>query len=182
MITVVQLEEPFSAKRLARPLAKAFRAKVSFPKEVFHVSRSSLSLGRNQWDAEAVVEEVEKKFPGIVLGLFPHDLYVGAMNYVFGAAHLGGRGGVMSYYRLRPPPARRKSEEKMVEGLFMKRVEKEAIHELGHVLGLHHCRSERCVMSFSPSLYWVDFKGKDFCSRCAGRVRELVEERLKPGS
>ncbi|MCX6767814.1 MAG: hypothetical protein NTY90_03755 [Candidatus Micrarchaeota archaeon] len=179
MLSVVQLEEKFPTRRLLRALGKAFKTQFSFPTRVVHVSRAALSHARNQWDAEAVLDDVEKKVPGMSLGLFPHDMYVGVMNFVFGAAHLRGRAGVLSYYRLRPPPARKKSEEKAVDDLFMKRVEKEAVHEVGHVLGLHHCGNERCVMSFSPSLYWVDFKKTDFCPACAAKAKELVSERLR---
>jgi len=183
MISVVQLEEAFPARKIAPALEKAFRTKLAFPRQVAHVSRSSLNLARGQWDAEAILEEMEKKFPGkgIVLGLFPHDLYVGSMNFVFGAAQLGGRTAILSYHRLKPPAARKKSEKKAVENLFIKRVEKEAVHELGHVLGLHHCRDEHCVMSFSPSLYWVEFKSREFCPGCSEVFNDLLKERV-PGA
>jgi len=181
MISVVAVEEAFPVRKLAPVLEKAFRSKVSFPRGVVHVSRSAFNLVRKQWDAEAVIDELEKKVPGksIVLGIFPHDLYVGSMNFVFGAAQLGGKVAVLSTNRLKPPAAKRKSEKRAVEDIFMRRVEKEALHEVGHAFGLHHCRSERCVMSFSPSLYWVEFKPREYCEACAETLVDLAAERAE---
>jgi len=178
MISIIQVDESFPVKRIAAPVEKALGEKIAFPPEVVHVSRAAFSIGRGQWDAEAVIAELERKVPGSVLGIFPHDLYVGAMNFVFGAARMGGGAGVLSYHRLRPGHAF-KGDERVVAKTFLERVEKEAVHELGHLLGLHHCRNDRCVMSFSPSLYWVDFKEKKFCRNCSARLRELEESRLR---
>ncbi|HIC98260.1 MAG TPA: matrixin family metalloprotease, partial [Pyrodictiaceae archaeon] len=36
--------------------------------------------------------------------------------------------------------------------LFKLRALKEAMHEIGHVLGLLHCTDKRCVMHFSNSI------------------------------
>jgi hypothetical protein len=43
---------------------------------------------------------------------------------------------------------------------------KEAVHELGHVYGLLHCKNTRCVMHFSISLHYVDTKERSFCQSC----------------
>ena len=56
--------------------------------------------------------------------------------------------------------------------LFQHRVLKEAIHELGHTLGLSHCGNRRCVMHFSNSLSDTDIKGQDLCLNC----RSLLED------
>ncbi len=53
---------------------------------------------------------------------------------------------------------------------FRLHVLKEAAHELGHTLGLGHCPDRRCVMHFSNTLDDTDFKGADFCLRCARQV------------
>jgi len=50
--------------------------------------------------------------------------------------------------------------------LFRERLTKEAVHELGHVYGLGHCRDRRRVMAFSNALADTDEKRADFCVRC----------------
>jgi archaemetzincin len=49
-------------------------------------------------------------------------------------------------------------------------VEKETLHELGHILGLEHCPNPRCVMSFSNSIYDVDRKEARFCEMCKKKL------------
>jgi Peptidase family M54 len=77
-----------------------------------------------------------------VLAVNAHEL-----NFVFGIAQSRGRAAVISLCRLglgADPPLRRE------------RVLKEAVHELGHTLGLNHCPDAKCVMHFSNSLADTD--------------------------
>lgn len=47
------------------------------------------------------------------------------------------------------------------------RLLKEAVHELGHTLGLPHCEDYQCVMSASHAIELVDLKTSRF-ARLAG--------------
>jgi archaemetzincin len=101
-----------------------------------------------------------------VLGVADADLFIPIFTFVFGEARLGGRAAVVSIARLRPqfygqPESRR---------VLFERAEKEAMHELGHVHGLVHCRDFSCVMHFSNSVEEVDVKGEAFCPRCRERL------------
>ena len=106
-----------------------------------------------------------------VIGLTPVDLYVPILKYVFGEAELGGRGAVVGYHRLR--------EE--FYGLpdnpdaLARRVGCEVIHELGHVVGLHHCENYTCVMASAHSVERVDLKSNYFCSHCLPLFRRATE-------
>lgn len=106
-----------------------------------------------------------------VLGVTEADLYVPSLNFVFGEA---GRDGsaIISLFRLRPEFY---GEPKDV-GLFLERASKEAVHELGHTLGLGHCTDPGCVMFFSNSIIDTDRKNRTFCKACHPRVLQNVEK------
>lgn len=53
------------------------------------------------------------------------------------------------------------------EALLRQRLLKESMHELGHVAGLRHCFTERCVMNESPALGQVDAKQAGLCAECS---------------
>lgn len=84
----------------------------------------------------------------VSLWVISDDLYVQGMNFVFGVAHYG-KAAVLSTCRL--------------DSLDL--IIKEAIHEMGHVLGLHHC-TNYCVMQFSNSLDEAKEKPAALCERC----------------
>jgi predicted Zn-dependent protease len=95
-----------------------------------------------------------------VLAVTEADLYADDLNFVFGIAQSGGRAAVISLCRLglgADPPLRRD------------RALKEAVHELGHALGLVHCPDPKCVMHFSNSLADTDRKGSALCPVCQRR-------------
>ncbi|MEM3166362.1 MAG: archaemetzincin family Zn-dependent metalloprotease, partial [Candidatus Methanomethylicia archaeon] len=108
-----------------------------------------------------------------ILGVVDVDIYADELNFVFGEAILNGRFALISLFRLRP--------EFYGYGvdleLLFERALKEAVHELGHTLGLTHCPDRRCVMHFSNSILDTDYKSYEFCSNCRFKILDVV---LKP--
>jgi archaemetzincin len=92
------------------------------------------------------------------------DLFVPGLNFVFGLAP--GSTAVISLVRLR----HEYYGERKNEYLFRDRALKEAIHELGHTFGLHHCPDIRCIMHFSNCLEDTDIKCPDFCKVCSNKI------------
>ena len=105
----------------------------------------------------------------MILGVTGVDLTAPGLNFVFGLADPGSRVAVISLARLYPEFYGQPRDP----GLFKARAVKEAVHELGHLLGLDHCPDPACVMAFSNSLADTDRKEPGFCLRC----RELGREK-----
>ena len=97
----------------------------------------------------------------VTLAVTEHDIYANNLNFVFGEAELNGRRAIISLYRLKPELYGQRDNS-----LFRLRVLKEAMHELGHVFGLKHCKNRRCVMYFSNSIVDTDIKDWKYCQSC----------------
>ncbi len=131
------------------------------------ISESSHNLQRRQYNAEVLVAVLSEKIPvdaKKLLGVVDADLFVPDLNFVFGLA--AGNAAVVSLARLRPEYY----GENKNEYLFRERTLKEAIHELGHTFGLHHCPDIGCIMHFSNCLEDTDVKGPGFCKVCSNKI------------
>lgn len=123
----------------------------------------ALDPSRQQVNALRLLESLPQPRPGeAALCLTPLDLFLPAFTFVFGASLLGERRSVLSYARLRPQPPN--------ADVFHRRVLVEALHELGHGLGLTHCLQAACPMhqSFHPEA--VDLKDTDYCPLCLEKL------------
>ena len=118
---------------------------------------------RRQYRGEAFLESLPIGEEDRHVGLVDADLYVPGLNFIFGLADRSTGRAVVALLRLRQEFYGLEPNGE----LFLERVLKEVLHELGHTWGLGHCPNPRCVMHFSNSLFDTDRKDPSFCPRCS---------------
>jgi archaemetzincin len=145
-----------------------------FPDTTCTTMKSSLPLPKDAYDKKrsqhnssqilTALRAWTAKHPNTdrTLAVVDTDIYAHGLNYVFGEAYSPGKAALISLWRLKPefygePPQ---------QDAFNLRALKEAVHELGHTLGLQHCPRDSCVMHFSNSIFDTDKKQTLFCDQC----------------
>ena len=129
---------------------------------------SAFDKKRKQYRSSVILSQLqgyaaEKKGLNRVLGVADVDLFVPDLNFVFGEAACPGKAALISLWRLRPEFYGAAPDMT----LFLSRTLKEAVHEVGHTLGLRHCARPSCVMHFSNSIFDTDKKQSLFCDQCS---------------
>jgi len=119
-------------------------------KDAYNVNRVQYNASKllNYLNIIRSTSKLRANEDSVSLWIISDDLYVPGMNFVFGVAH-PGKAAMLSTHRLDSRDL----------------INKEAIHETGHVLGLQHCTND-CVMQFSNSLYEAKEKPAKLCERC----------------
>jgi archaemetzincin len=164
-------EVPADVKRHASAaLRSVYDAEVTVADEQ-PIPEGAFDASRGQYRAEQFIEVTDRAGRGEKnIAVTTEDIYYRRRNYVFGLAYLNGAGSVISTHRLRTSSDGGVSNKPAAE-VFEDRVRKEAVHEIGHTLGLDHCDNNRCVMSFSPTVREVDVKEEHLCGSCSTDVR-----------
>ncbi len=131
-----------------------------------HIDLSEyFDAARRQYNGNALIKVVQLlSFPESdkTLAFFNVDLFVPILTFIFGQAYLGGNAGIVSMYRL---DNKRYGMPKNNQ-LLLERLIKEANHELGHTLGLIHCKEPLCVMHSSTYVEDIDQKSRHVCNKC----------------
>ncbi len=105
-----------------------------------------------------------------VVGVLSVDLFVPIFSHVYGEAQQGGTCAVVSTFRTGDSQVGRQS----VGAVLLERTAKIALHELGHLFNLTHCRDPRCLMHFSGDLMMLDQIQFHFCHYCRAFWRSAV--------
>jgi archaemetzincin len=124
---------------------------------------------RGQYYSTVILNKLEilRSAPGEkMLGVVDEDLYIPTQNFVLGEADPIGNAAVISLFRLKRENYEMLDEEKVL----FSRAFKEAIHQLGHLLGFADCRNPKCVMYLPNDALDVDRKGTKFCDNCLRKV------------
>lgn len=131
--------------------------------------------GRCQYDSKLILKNLIKCCPQDALrfmGVTHVDLFVPILKYVFGLSQVEGKCSIISIHRLRP----QFYDELADPNLLKTRIEKTVLHELGHSLGLTHCRNRHCVMYSSTKIDHTDRKQPDFCPTCFELLNWLIKK------
>ena len=132
---------------------------------------------RCQYNGKLILKRLLECYPRDTLrliGVTHVDLYVPILKYVFGLAEMGGQCALISLHRLLPQFYNQSPNQ----DLLITRIEKTALHELGHCLSLTHCRDRRCAMHSSTRIEDTDFKQPEFCPTCFEIFRWRLEKSI----
>jgi archaemetzincin len=164
IVPVGQIEY-FVIEHLKEKLSDVFMIEVS-TEVPYPVLEHAFNKKRGQYHSSQILSALgkHKKFKNrkIILAVIDKDLYVPGLNFVFGEANPQDKICIISITRLCQTWWGLTENKE----LFLRRILKEAVHEIGHVFGLRHCRDPKCVMHFSNSLGDTDVKDFNFCNKC----------------
>jgi archaemetzincin len=170
---------------LKRDLDKRFLdygLSIKINKERMPLLESEYNRMRKQYDGSKILRRLfdlatDKQYFRN-LGVLDVDIFSRGLNFVFGIAtppnnKLTNNFGVsiISLTRLREAFYGHDENPK----IFRLRTLKEAVHELGHTLGLKHC-DNHCIMRFSNHLRETDHKPVKFCESCEQKVENYLNK------
>ncbi|GBC69696.1 hypothetical protein HRbin01_01399 [archaeon HR01] len=164
LVLLSEVDDGGLAAAISRSLREVYGLDVEARMVRLEGAERFYNRGRGQYDAAGLISLVSPARDRLFLILTWRDIYVAGLNYVFGYAP--GGVGIVSTSRL---------DQRLYTGeydphLYIERSVKEAVHEVGHLLGLSHCPDPLCVMHFSNSIEDTDRKSSRPCTRCMLKI------------
>ena len=172
LIAPIGVFNPELVAAVSRDVQRVFRAQVEVGALLSDLS-FAFDAGRSQYHSTPILQRLAEASPPRVLkvlALTEVDLFIPILTHVYGEAQLGGKACIVSTYRLDSGPETLHRPE-----VFLGRMIKEAIHELGHTFNLRHCPDAACIMHYCRSEADVDRKSNDLCRYC----RVMLEDEVK---
>ncbi|NOK23712.1 non-proteolytic archaemetzincin-like protein [Corallococcus carmarthensis] len=137
------------------------RMALSSPAYAFNKDRSQYHCNAIMRRLGTVLDDAPQE---LVMGVTDADLFEPDSPFVFGQADRESKVAVMSLFRLRQG----------AEGeTLRRRVQVEAVHQAGHLIGLSYCEDSRCVMFFPQSPQDIDRKSLGPCNVCRNELNRL---------
>lgn len=137
------------------------RTVLSSPAYAFNKDRSQYHCNAIMRRLGTVLEDAPQD---LVMGVTDADLFEPDSPFVFGQADRESNVAVLSLYRLRQG----------AEGeALRRRVQVEAVHQVGHLIGLSYCEDSRCVMFLPQAPQDVDRKSLGPCNVCRNELNRL---------
>jgi predicted Zn-dependent protease len=147
-------------------------------KELKDIEESSelLSLHPTNKFHQLIISKKEQYNLDQIIAITDLPLYSSCDNniiFLIGEAHVPHQSCIVSTLKLRETFYARANNEK----LFEERLNKEIIHEIGHlILGTEHCDTQLCVMSYSDTIEKIDTKSTLLCNKCRNRLRIVKQK------
>jgi archaemetzincin len=149
--------------RLLPDVAVALRAELGIgwrPGPPLDRPSYAFNEARRQFHAPAIVRRLAGMRGGAargapVVGVLPGDLFLPDGEYVLGEADRDAGAGLFALARLAGTPDQ-----------LRRRAQVEALHVVGHLLGLSTCLDYRCAMFASRDAADADRKGSGLCASC----------------
>ena len=151
---------------IAEPLLSQLQIQVVPSRTPLQAPTYAFNKDRSQYHTNAVMRRLSTLLDAqnqFVLGLLDVDLFVPDSPFVFGEADREAHVALVSTFRL-----------KGTDEQLRRRVQVEAVHEAGHLLGLSFCEDARCVMFLAQSVAEVDKKALSPCNLCRNELAKLV--------
>jgi archaemetzincin len=167
LLVSVGSSSPSLLKDLEEPLATLMGLSVVGSKVALQRPDYAFNKDRSQYHCNAIMRRlVTLMEPGhsMVMGVTDVDLFVPDSNFVLGEADRESRSAVVSLARLR---AGADGDQ------LRRRVQVEAVHQAGHLLGLSYCEDARCVMFFAQTPQDCDRKQLGLCNLCRNELAKL---------
>ena len=168
-LLLVSVGSPSAAvlRELQDPLAAHMSVQTVVAKTALPSPAYAFNKDRGQYHCNAIMRRLVTLLePGhsMVLGITDVDLFVPDSPFVLGEADRESKSAIMSLARLRQG----------AEGeQFRRRLQVEAVHQAGHLLGLSYCEDARCVMFFAQAPQDCDRKQASLCNNCRNELNKL---------
>ena len=153
-------------RELEVPLTQHLQLPAAQGKMGLNKPNYAFNKDRQQYHSNAILRRLAPLAdPGAgVLGLTDVDLFVPDAEHVFGEADRESRSAVVSIHRLRLG---------VPVDVLRQRLQREVLHQTGHLMGLSFCEDTRCVMSQSVEPAELDKKQAGFCNLCKNELARL---------
>ena len=158
---------PGLLKELEEPLRSQLNVNVVHAKTPLQTPAYAFNKDRNQYHSNAIMRRLVPLLEPahhFALGVLDVDLFVPDTPFVFGEADREARIGLVSLFRLR---------QGADNDHVRRRLQVEAVHQAGHLLGLSYCDDPRCVMFLAASPQDVDRKGIALCNVCRNELAKI---------
>ncbi len=163
LVNTCDLPDPL-ADEMKLLIEQVFRAETTVLKVPFPHAPASTD---GQYPAREFLQYLQSfaEETTLVAAIADPDLSFPGLNFVFGLSDPENGVSVVSMHRFLGKKKVSQSDRPAFE-----RTLKTAVHELGHLYGLSHCKDQKCAMFFSFTVADTDYKQKQFCARCTEKL------------